>query len=211
MDVWIKIQFCASLCLVLADETIRLMHLYDVLHHSMYLFYSKIYYVSGSSRAKKLEDNLNKLNKFETMSSKKQQQWNEMPTHERSGGSTLKIGSLMHRSMAEFGSQKFDDRPKNGGLNKRLRTSVAETRVLTALIIYLYSAFAHSQHHFVLVMLRFCFLILTFFMSIWYWKRHSRYALLNMDLARPSSRNKCFLIAFNNNATCTHVYIEYRQ
>ncbi|KAL1542284.1 hypothetical protein AAHA92_26404 [Salvia divinorum] len=84
--------------------------------------------LKASSRAKKLEENLNKLNKFETMSSKKQQQRNEMPTHERSSGSTLKIGSLMHRSSAEFGSQKFDDRPKNGGLNKRLRTSVAETR-----------------------------------------------------------------------------------
>ncbi|XP_042016980.1 uncharacterized protein LOC121765012 isoform X3 [Salvia splendens] len=84
--------------------------------------------LKASSRAKRLEDNLNKLNKFETMSSKKQQQRNEMPTHERSSGSTLKIGSLMHRSTTEFASQKFDDRPKNGGLNKRLRTSVAETR-----------------------------------------------------------------------------------
>lgn len=59
---------------------------------------------------------------------KKQQQRNEMLTNERSSGSTLKIGPLMHRNTAEFGSQKFDDRPKNG-LNKRLRTSVAETRV----------------------------------------------------------------------------------
>ncbi|XP_042012997.1 uncharacterized protein LOC121761414 isoform X4 [Salvia splendens] len=84
--------------------------------------------LKASSRAKKLEENLNKLNKFETMSSKKQQQRNEIPMHERSSGSTLKIGSLMHRSTVEFGSQKFDDRPKNGGLNKRLRTSVAETR-----------------------------------------------------------------------------------
>ncbi|XP_047979781.1 uncharacterized protein LOC125221631 isoform X3 [Salvia hispanica] len=84
--------------------------------------------LKASSRAKKLEEHLNKLNKFETMSSKKQHQRNDMPTHERSSGSTLKIGSLMHRSTAEFGSQKFDDRPKNGGLNKRLRTSVAETR-----------------------------------------------------------------------------------
>ncbi|XP_057789312.1 uncharacterized protein LOC131006156 isoform X2 [Salvia miltiorrhiza] len=84
--------------------------------------------VKASSRAKKLEEHLNRLNKFETMSSKKLQQRNEMLTHERSSGSTVKIGSLMHRNTAEFGSQKFDDRPKNGGLNKRLRTSVAETR-----------------------------------------------------------------------------------
>ncbi|KAH6802979.1 hypothetical protein C2S51_034425 [Perilla frutescens var. frutescens] len=83
----------------------------------------------ASSRAKKLDDQLNKLNKYiEAMSSKKQQQRNEILTNERSSGSTLKIGSLMHRNPTEFGSQKFDDRPKNGGLNKRLRTSVAETR-----------------------------------------------------------------------------------
>lgn len=67
--------------------------------------------------------------------------------NERSSGPTLKIGSLMHRSPAEFGSQKFDDRPKNGGLNKRLRTSVAETRVLIAecaLVIQLFYIIAMS-------------------------------------------------------------------
>ncbi|KAI3470617.1 hypothetical protein Pfo_027280 [Paulownia fortunei] len=85
--------------------------------------------VKASGRAKKLDDHLNKLNKyFEAMSSKKQQQRNEMLTNERSSGSTLKIGSLIHRNPTEFGSQKFDDRPKNVGLNKRVRTSVAETR-----------------------------------------------------------------------------------
>lgn len=90
-----------------------------------------------------MDDHLNKLNKYiETVSSKKQQQRNEMLTNERSSGSTLKIGSLMHRNPADFGSQKFDDRPKNGGLNKRLRTSVAETRVLTALFISMFSACA---------------------------------------------------------------------
>ncbi|XP_011102063.1 uncharacterized protein LOC105180111 isoform X2 [Sesamum indicum] len=82
----------------------------------------------ASGRAKKLDDHLNKLNKYcEAVSSKKQQQRNDMITNERSG-STLKIGSLVHRNPTEFGSQKFDDRPKSVGLNKRLRTSVAETR-----------------------------------------------------------------------------------
>ncbi|KAK4435926.1 hypothetical protein Salat_0756200 [Sesamum alatum] len=84
--------------------------------------------VKASGRAKKLDDHLNKLNKYcETVSSKKQQQRNDMLTNERTG-STLKIGSLVHRNPTEFGSQKFDDRPKSVGLNKRLRTSVAETR-----------------------------------------------------------------------------------
>ncbi|GER28900.1 chloroplast Ycf2 [Striga asiatica] len=78
--------------------------------------------------AKKLDDHLNKLNKYVEVSSKKQQQRNEMLANERSSGSILKIGSLIHRNTTEFGSQKFDERPKNGGLNKRLRTSVADNR-----------------------------------------------------------------------------------
>ncbi|GFP88827.1 hypothetical protein PHJA_001026400 [Phtheirospermum japonicum] len=86
-------------------------------------------FVKASGRAKKLDDHLSKLNKyFEAVSSKKQQQRNEMLTNERSSGPTLKIGSLIHRNTTEFGSQKFDDRPKNVGLNKRVRTSVAENR-----------------------------------------------------------------------------------
>ncbi|GER51192.1 N-acetylmuramic acid 6-phosphate etherase [Striga asiatica] len=85
--------------------------------------------VKASGRAKKLDDHLNKLNKYvEAVSSKKQQQRNEMLTNERSSGSTLKTGSMMHRNTAEFGNLMFDERPKNGGLNKRLRTSVVETR-----------------------------------------------------------------------------------
>ncbi|KAL3652009.1 hypothetical protein CASFOL_001690 [Castilleja foliolosa] len=85
--------------------------------------------VKASGRAKKLDDHLSKLNKyFEATFSKKQQQRNEMLTNERSNGQTLKIGSPIHRNITEFGSQKFDDRPKNVGFNKRVRTSVAETR-----------------------------------------------------------------------------------
>ncbi|KAL3649934.1 hypothetical protein CASFOL_006337 [Castilleja foliolosa] len=86
-------------------------------------------YVKASGRAKKLDDHLSKLNKyFEAISSKKQQQRNDMLTNERSSGPTLKIGPMIHRNTTEFGSQKFVDRPKNVGINKRVRTSVAETR-----------------------------------------------------------------------------------
>ncbi|KAI3458839.1 hypothetical protein Pfo_015502 [Paulownia fortunei] len=85
--------------------------------------------VKANGRAKKLDEHLNKLNKFfEAMPSKKQQQRNELLTNERSSGSTLKTGSQIHRNPSELGSQKFDDRPKNVVLNKRLRTSMAETR-----------------------------------------------------------------------------------
>ncbi|CAA0829269.1 Unknown protein [Striga hermonthica] len=84
--------------------------------------------VKASGRAKKLDDHLIKLNKYVEVSSKKQQQRSEMLANERISGSILKIGSLIHRNTTEFGSQKFDERPKNGGLNKRLRTSVADNR-----------------------------------------------------------------------------------
>lgn len=84
-----------------------------------------------SGRAKKLDEHLNKLNRFfEVMPPKKQQQQrNELLTNERSSGSNMKTGSQIHRNPSELGSQKFDDRPKNVLLNKRLRTSMAETRV----------------------------------------------------------------------------------
>ncbi|XP_022865627.1 uncharacterized protein LOC111385469 isoform X2 [Olea europaea var. sylvestris] len=80
------------------------------------------------ARAKKLDEHLNKLNKyFEGMTSKKLQR-KEPSTNERSGSSNLKIGTQVNRSSLEVGNQKFEDRPKNVILNKRVRTSVAETR-----------------------------------------------------------------------------------
>ncbi|KAL8050498.1 hypothetical protein ABFS82_06G085900 [Erythranthe guttata] len=85
--------------------------------------------IKASGRAKKLDEHLNKLNRlFEVIPSKKQQQRNEIMTNERSSGSNLKTGSQIHRNSSDLGNQKFDDRPKNVVLNKRLRTSMAETR-----------------------------------------------------------------------------------
>ncbi|KAL2557972.1 hypothetical protein Fot_02711 [Forsythia ovata] len=84
--------------------------------------------VKASGRAKKLDEHLNKLNKYcEGITSKKLQR-NELSTNERSGSSNLKIGTQVNRSSLELGNQKFEDRPKNVILNKRVRTSVAETR-----------------------------------------------------------------------------------
>ncbi|KAL2541497.1 hypothetical protein Adt_02475 [Abeliophyllum distichum] len=84
--------------------------------------------VKASGRAKKLDEHLNKLNKyFEGITSKKLQR-NELSTNERSGSSNLKIGTQVNRSSLEIGNQKFEERPKNVILNKRVRTSVAETR-----------------------------------------------------------------------------------
>ncbi|KAH6756497.1 hypothetical protein C2S53_002248 [Perilla frutescens var. hirtella] len=85
--------------------------------------------VKASGRAKKLDEQITKLNKYvESLSSKKpQQQRNELLTNERSSGGTLKI-SQMHRNSSELASQKFDDRSKNVGLNKRSRTTTTESR-----------------------------------------------------------------------------------
>ncbi|KAL3649735.1 hypothetical protein CASFOL_006138 [Castilleja foliolosa] len=84
-----------------------------------------------ASRAKKLDQHLNKLNKIcEAMPSKKQQQQrNELLTNELSSGSTMKTAFQVHRNTSDLGSRIFDDRPKSVILNKRVRTSVAEARV----------------------------------------------------------------------------------
>ncbi|XP_022889525.1 uncharacterized protein LOC111405065 isoform X2 [Olea europaea var. sylvestris] len=84
--------------------------------------------VKASGRAKKLDEHLNKLNKyFDGINSKKLQR-NELSTNERSVSSNLKIGTQVNRSSLDLGNQKFEDRPKNVILSKRVRTSVAETR-----------------------------------------------------------------------------------
>ncbi|GAA0166775.1 hypothetical protein LIER_21855 [Lithospermum erythrorhizon] len=82
----------------------------------------------ASGRAKKLDEHLHKLNKYcEAVTSKKQQR-NEPSSNERSGASGFKIGAQIHRSPSEFVSPKVEERPKNAILNKRVRTSVAETQ-----------------------------------------------------------------------------------
>ncbi|XP_073019184.1 uncharacterized protein [Primulina eburnea] len=84
--------------------------------------------VKASGRAKRLDEHLNKLHKYFDATNSKKQQRPELMTNERSSCSTLKIGSQMHRNSSELGNQKLDDRPKNVVLNKRMRSSVTETR-----------------------------------------------------------------------------------
>lgn len=72
---------------------------------------------------------MHKLSKFsEGMISKKQQR-NDQLTNERLGGSSMKMGTQIHRGPSDPVTQKIEERPKNSTLNKRVRTSVAETRV----------------------------------------------------------------------------------
>lgn len=75
-------------------------------------------------RMRRLDESLNRLNKYyEALISKKQQ------THERSGGSNLlKMGTQSRRSSPDLVTQKLEERNKNIGLNKRARTPVGDMR-----------------------------------------------------------------------------------
>ncbi|KAA8539132.1 hypothetical protein F0562_025824 [Nyssa sinensis] len=84
--------------------------------------------IKARDRGKKLDEHLHKLNKYcEAMNSKKKQR-NELLTNERSGGSNLKMGAQLHRNPLDLVTQRLEDRAKNVVLNKRVRTSVAETQ-----------------------------------------------------------------------------------
>ncbi|KAH9769067.1 hypothetical protein KPL71_011853 [Citrus sinensis] len=85
--------------------------------------------IKARGRAKRFDESLHKLTKYaEALNSKKQQR-NEMLTNERSGGTNLlKMGSLSQRNSSDLLPQRLDGRTKNAVLNKRVRSSVAETR-----------------------------------------------------------------------------------
>lgn len=81
-------------------------------------------------RAKKLEESLNKLNKYSHVLNSKKHQRNGTTANERSGGSNLsKMASQNHRNSSELLTQGLEDRSKNVVLNKRVRSSMAELRV----------------------------------------------------------------------------------
>ncbi|XP_031282756.1 uncharacterized protein LOC116141386 [Pistacia vera] len=81
------------------------------------------------SRAKKIEESLHNLNKFVEALNPKKLPRSEMLTNERPGGTNmLKMGALMQRKSPDLLPQRLEDRTKSVGLNKRVRTSVAETR-----------------------------------------------------------------------------------
>ncbi|WCJ19090.1 hypothetical protein M5689_001396 [Euphorbia peplus] len=84
--------------------------------------------VRARFRYKKFSESLQKLNKYcEASSVKKQQQHrNEMMVSERSG---TKMGIQLHRNGSDLGTtQRLEERNKNVVLNKRVRSSVAESR-----------------------------------------------------------------------------------
>lgn len=72
---------------------------------------------------------MQKLNKYFEVVNCKKQQSNEQSTHERSGGLNLKMGNQIHRNPPDLVTEKEEDWAKNVVPNKRVRTSLAETRV----------------------------------------------------------------------------------
>ncbi|KAL2943109.1 Guanine nucleotide-binding protein-like alpha-11 subunit [Bienertia sinuspersici] len=80
--------------------------------------------LKARSRVKRLDDSLNKMNKYlDALNSRKQ-----LP-NERSGASNLlKMGTQSRRSSPDLATQKLEDRTKNVALNKRARTPMGDMR-----------------------------------------------------------------------------------
>ncbi|KAI3816872.1 hypothetical protein L1987_10656 [Smallanthus sonchifolius] len=79
--------------------------------------------VKARVRANKMDERLCKLDKYyEDLTSKKQKR-NELTSIDRSGALNLKMGTQNYSI-----NQRVEDQPKNILLNKRVRTSVAESR-----------------------------------------------------------------------------------
>lgn len=81
-------------------------------------------------RAKKLRESIVKLDKYEEVLNSKKRQRNDISPSERVGGVNLvKTGSQVHRNASDVLTQRSEDRAKIAGLNKRVRSSVADVRV----------------------------------------------------------------------------------
>ncbi|TXG73620.1 hypothetical protein EZV62_002199 [Acer yangbiense] len=78
-------------------------------------------------RVKKFRDSISKLDKYKEVLNSKKRQRNDVSSTERPGGAKLaKMGSHNHRNPQDIVTQRLDDRTKTAGLNKRVRTSVAD-------------------------------------------------------------------------------------
>lgn len=84
--------------------------------------------MKARSRVKRLDDSLQKLSKYEALCTKKPQRSDILTTDRSGGANLLKLGSLIHRNTPELASQRVEDRTKNVVQNKRVRSSVAESR-----------------------------------------------------------------------------------
>ncbi|CAL1403946.1 unnamed protein product [Linum trigynum] len=81
-------------------------------------------------RSKMLKDSMMKLDKYKEVLTSKKRQRSEFSVTERSNGpiNLAKMGSQIHRIPHEGMPQRLEERAKCVGLNKRVRTSVADVR-----------------------------------------------------------------------------------
>ncbi|KAG7947560.1 hypothetical protein I3843_14G101200 [Carya illinoinensis] len=80
-------------------------------------------------RAKLLRESILKLDKYRDALSSKKRQRSDLSSSERSSGVKLaKMGSQVHRNSNDSVSQRLEDKTKSIGINKRVRTSVADER-----------------------------------------------------------------------------------
>ncbi|MBA0553082.1 hypothetical protein Golob_012299 [Gossypium lobatum] len=79
-------------------------------------------------RAKKLQESISKLERYREALSSKKRQRSDISSGRTSGVSITKMGSQIHRNGHDLLTQRLEDRPKSMGLNKRVRTSVADLR-----------------------------------------------------------------------------------
>ncbi|KAJ9540144.1 hypothetical protein OSB04_026650 [Centaurea solstitialis] len=84
--------------------------------------------ITARGRASKLDEHLHKLDKYCDGVISKKPQRNELVTNEQVGALNSKTGTQIYRNPTELVNQRVEDRPKNVLMNKRVRTSVAETR-----------------------------------------------------------------------------------
>ncbi|KAB2015212.1 hypothetical protein ES319_D08G009200v1 [Gossypium barbadense] len=79
-------------------------------------------------RVKKLRESISKLERYREALSSKKRQRSDISSERTSGVSITKMGSQIHRNGHDLLTQRLEDRPKSMGLNKRVRTSVADLR-----------------------------------------------------------------------------------
>ncbi|XP_020246907.1 uncharacterized protein LOC109824683 [Asparagus officinalis] len=82
----------------------------------------------AKERGKSLQNSLVKLDKVRNIVSKKRQRSGNQFNEKSSSSNLLKIGSQMHQNPPDFVGQRVEERTKNGVLNKRIRSSIAEVR-----------------------------------------------------------------------------------
>lgn len=141
----IKIIELSALCLHVSLDTIPLVvcvnvYIYFIPKVSPVLM---LQHFLVRVRAKRLDESIDKLNRYCEALNLKKQQRNEFITNERSGGSNLpKMGAQMNRNSSDLMNQRLEDRTKTVVMNRRVRSSVTEIRVciqklLNCLLIYI--------------------------------------------------------------------------